>query len=121
MHGAGVDLAETAWQDCTVRGARLGAVQLYGAELRRVRFEGCKVEFLNLRGARLTDVEFVDCQLVEPDFAEATLTRVRFDGGRLLTADFGRAKLKDVDLSTAAVTAPRGVSGLAGAKISRCS
>ena len=36
VHGAGVDLAETAWMDSTVSQVRLGAVQLYGAELRRV-------------------------------------------------------------------------------------
>ena len=79
VHGAGVDLAESSWSDCLVQGARLGAVAMYGAELRRVRFEGCKIEFLNLRGATLRDVEFVDCQLVEADFAEAKLTRVSFE------------------------------------------
>ena len=87
--------------------------------LRRVRFEGCKIEFLNLRGAKLWDVQFVDCQLLEPDLAEAQLTRVEFDGGRVVGPEFSRARLKDVDLSGSTVTAPRGVAGMAGAKISR--
>lgn len=118
VHGAPVDLAESTWLDCVVQGARLGAVQLYGAELRRVRFEGCKIEFLNLRGATVVDCQFVDCQLLEPDFAEATMTRVSFEGSRLVTPEFSRARLSDVDLSAAELTAPRGLTGLRGATIS---
>jgi uncharacterized protein YjbI with pentapeptide repeats len=119
VHGAGVDLAESTWLDCVVQGARLGAVQLFGAELRRVRFEGCKIEFLNLRGARLADCAFVDCQLLEPDFAEATLEKVDFAGSRLVSPDFGRARMKDVDLSGADLAGPRGLAGLRGATVSR--
>jgi uncharacterized protein YjbI with pentapeptide repeats len=118
VHGAGVDLAESTWLDCVVQGARLGAVQLYGAELRRVRFEACKIEFLNLRGATLLDCQFVDCQLLEPDFSEATLTQVSFEGSRLVTPEFGRTTLGGVDLSAAEVVGPRGLTGLRGATIS---
>ena len=119
VHGAGLDLSGSTWQDCVVQGGRLGAVALYDADLSRVRFEGCKVDYLNLRGARLRDVQFVDCQLVEPDFAEATLTGVDFSGSRVVAADFGRATLSRVDLSEALLTAPRGVASLGGATISR--
>lgn len=119
VHGAGVDLSDSSWQDCFVTGARLGAVQLYGADLSRVRFEGCKIEFLNLRGAVLRDVSFIDCQLTEPDLAEATLTSVTFDGSRLLSPEFSQAKLDGVDLSSAELVAPRGLSSLKGATISR--
>jgi uncharacterized protein YjbI with pentapeptide repeats len=119
VHGAGVDLAETSWLDCVVQGARLGAVALYGAELRRVRFEGCKIEFLNLRGASLAQVSFIDCQLLEPDFTEAQLDGVDFSGSRLVAADFARSRMKAVDLSGAEVSAPRGLAGLRGATISR--
>jgi uncharacterized protein YjbI with pentapeptide repeats len=118
VHGAGVDLAESTWLDCVVQGARLGAVQLYGAELRRVRFEGCKIEFLNLRGATLVDCQFVDCQLVEPDLSEATLTQVSFEGTRLVSPELGRATLRKVDLSAAELLGPRGLTGLRGATIS---
>jgi uncharacterized protein YjbI with pentapeptide repeats len=119
VQGAGVDLSNTSWLDCVVQGARLGAVALYGAELRRVRFEGCKIEFLNLRGATLAEVAFVDCQLVEPDFAEARLERVDFTGSRLVVPDFARARMKAVDLTGAELSAPRGLAGLGGATISR--
>jgi uncharacterized protein YjbI with pentapeptide repeats len=118
VHGAGVDLAESTWRDCVVQGARLGAVQLFGAELRRVRFEGCKIEFLNLRGATLVDVQLVDCQLVEPDLAEATLAQVSFEGSRVVSPELGRARMTDVDLSAADLVAPRGLAGLRGATIS---
>ncbi|SDP42361.1 Pentapeptide repeat-containing protein [Pedococcus dokdonensis] len=118
VHGAGLDLAESTWADCVVQGARLGAVALYGSELARVRFEGCKIEFANFRGATLVDVEFVDCQLVEADFAEAKLTRVSFEGCRLVSPDFGRGTFKDVDLTGADLAGPRGVAGLRGATVS---
>jgi uncharacterized protein YjbI with pentapeptide repeats len=119
VHGTGLDLSGSAWQDCVVLGGRLGAVALYDAELTRVRFEGCKVDYLNLRGARLRDVQFVDCQLVEPDFAEATLKDVDFSGSRLVAPEFGRATLSGVDLSGALLTSPRGLASLGGATISR--
>ena len=119
VRGAGVDLAESTWLDCVVQGARLGAVQLHGAELRRVRFEGCKIEYLNLRSARLDECAFVDCQLVEPDFAEASLAGVEFDGTRLVAPDFRAATMAGVDLSSADLVAPRGLAGLKGATVSR--
>jgi uncharacterized protein YjbI with pentapeptide repeats len=119
VHGAGVDLAESSWLDCVVQGARLGAVQLFGAQLRRVRFEGCKIEFLNLRGAQLAECAFVDCQLVEPDFAEATLEKVDFAGSRLVAPEFGRATMKDVDLGGADLVGPKGLAGLRGATVSQ--
>ena len=118
VHGAGVDLAETSWLDCVVQGARLGAVQLFGAQLRRVRFEGCKIEFLNLRGAVLVDCQFVDCQLVEPDFGEATMTTVSFHGSRLVSPDFTKGTFKDVALGGADLAGARGVAGLRGVTIS---
>ena len=119
VRGAGVDLAESEWLDCVVTGARLGAVQLYGAELRRVRFEGGKVDFLNLRGATLREVRFTDCVLTEPDFGGATLEQVTFEGCRLVGPDFNQARLKAVDLSGAHLAAPRGLTSLSGATISR--
>jgi uncharacterized protein YjbI with pentapeptide repeats len=119
VRGAGVDLAETEWLDCVVSGARLGAVQLYGAELRRVRFEGGKIDFLNLRGATLREVQFVDCMLTEPDFGAASLEKVGFEGCRLVSPDFSQATMKDVDLSAADLVAPRGLTSLSGATISR--
>ncbi len=102
-------------------GARLGAVQLYGAQLRRVRVEGGKIDYLNLRGASLRDVQFVDCVLTEPDLGGATLNTVTFDGCRLVSPDFSQAVMRAVDLSGADLVAPRGLASLAGATISRSS
>jgi uncharacterized protein YjbI with pentapeptide repeats len=119
VHGAGVDLSGSSWLDCVVQGARLGAVAAYDAELRRVRFEGCKIEFLNLRGSSLVEVAFVDCQLLEPDFAQARLSAVDFSGSRLVAAEFAGARLAGVDLSGAELAAPRGLASLKGATISR--
>jgi uncharacterized protein YjbI with pentapeptide repeats len=119
VRGAGVDLAESEWLDCVVTGARLGALQLYGAELRRVRFEGGKIDYFNLRGATLREVAFVDCVLTEPDFGGATLEQVSFEGCRLVGPDFNQATMKAVDLSRAHLAAPRGLASLSGATISK--
>lgn len=117
--GAGLDLSETSWQDCVVQGARLGAVALYGAELVRVRFEGCKIDYLNARGATFRDVAFVDCQLLEPDFAQARLLGCDFSGTRLTTPQLSNATMTGTDLTGADLQAPQGLAGLRGTRISR--
>lgn len=75
----------------------LAGVQAFGAKLRRVVFERCKIDSLNLRGATLRDIEFRDCDLSAVDFGEATLTSVTFPDSEIRRARFGKATLKKVD------------------------
>lgn len=94
----GFSWAETEMLDVSFLDGALAGVQAFGAKLRRVVFERCKIDSLNLRGASLQDVEFRDCDLSAIDFGEATLTSVAFPGSAIRRARFGRATLKKVDL-----------------------
>lgn len=118
VHGAGTDLSRSQWLDSRIVQPRLGAPQLHGASMRRVRVEGGKVEFANWRGATLRDVAFDGCVLVEPDFAEASLRDVTFDGCRLIEPRFDNVRCQGVDLSGAELVAPTGVASLRGATLS---
>ncbi|GAA4452103.1 pentapeptide repeat-containing protein [Phytohabitans houttuyneae] len=100
-------VSRTRWIGCSWAEAQLlevsfldgvlAGVQAYGARMRRVVVERCKVDSLNLRGADLRDVEFRDCELLEADFGGATLANVSFPGSTLRRARFGKAALTKVD------------------------
>jgi uncharacterized protein YjbI with pentapeptide repeats len=98
----GTNLGETQWLDAAFLDSFLAAVAAYGATLRRVTFQECKVDTLNLRSAMVQDVVFDRCDLGDVDFGEATLTNVTFPGSRLRRARFVKATLKQVDFRGAA-------------------
>jgi uncharacterized protein YjbI with pentapeptide repeats len=93
----GLSWVEVEMLDVSFIDGALAGVQAFGAELRRVVFERCKVDSLNLRGATLRDVEFRDCELLEVDFGGAALTNVTFPGSVIRRARFNKATLKKVD------------------------
>ena len=119
VRGVGTELVEASLLDCTLVEPRLGAVAAYGSSWRRVTVRGGKIDYLNLRGARLREVRFEDCVLLEPDFADATLNDVSFDGCVITGSQWNQAKLTKVDLSSARLLAPQGLTSLRGATISR--
>ncbi len=98
----GTDLTETNWLDAVFLDSFFAGVEAYGAKLRSVTFQECKVDTLHLRSATLQDVVFDRCDLGEVDFGEASLTNVTFPGSRLRRARFVKATLKKVDFRGAA-------------------
>jgi uncharacterized protein YjbI with pentapeptide repeats len=66
-----------------VRGCHLGFLNLAGAHVEDVRFEGCEIGSLDARTAELTAVIFVDCTLQELNVSGATLRKVDLSGARL--------------------------------------
>ncbi|MFI9273691.1 pentapeptide repeat-containing protein [Kitasatospora sp. NPDC052896] len=113
------DLAESEWQDATVRGGLFAGIAGYSAQLRRLVLRQCKLESVNLRSAVLREVVFEDCQLTDVDFGGAKLTEVSFPGSSLQQVRFGGAKLTKVDLRGATrLDLPDGHEGLRGALIS---
>jgi len=70
---------------------------------------------LNLRGAVLTDVVFDGVVLRDVDLGAAKLTRVRFPGCRFERLDLTKAVLSGVDLRGATLDITRGVDRLGGA------
>jgi uncharacterized protein YjbI with pentapeptide repeats len=114
----GTDLAETEWLDAAFLDSFLAGVAAYGASLRRVAFQECKVNTLNLRSAALHDVVFDRCDVNEIDFGEATLTNVTFPGTALRRARFTGATLKQVDFRGATeLDVTEGADSLRGATV----
>ena len=110
-------LAETQWTDVALVASMAAGAEVFGAELRRVTFRGCKLDSVNFRGAVFTDVSFEDCVLREVDFGGATLLRVSFAGCTLTGADFTRAACTEVDLRGAKLGITAGWESLRGVTI----
>jgi uncharacterized protein YjbI with pentapeptide repeats len=91
---------------------------MFGAELRRVTFRGCKLDSVNFRGASLTEVTFDDCELRDVDFAGATLTRSAFGGSRLARADLTGTTMDQTDLRGAELGLIIDKNSLSGAIVS---
>jgi uncharacterized protein YjbI with pentapeptide repeats len=114
----GTSLAETGLLDVTFLDSYLAGVEAYGATLRGVRFQECKVDTLNLRAAKLRDVVFDRCELKELDLGGSTLSGVAFPGSALRRARFTGATLTNVDLrGTTELDVAEGADSLRGALI----
>ncbi|MGK8488698.1 pentapeptide repeat-containing protein [Nocardia asiatica] len=114
----GTELADTGWLDGEVVSGAMSGVDFAGANLRRMRFEGCKFDSVNFRGAQLREVSFIDCVLRDCDFAEAALTEVTVPGSELLRLSLRKARLAKVDLRGAtALDFTDGLDSLRGATI----
>jgi uncharacterized protein YjbI with pentapeptide repeats len=111
-------LGETQWTDVTFDRSAGAGVEMFGAELRRVTFRGCKLDSVNFRGAELTEVTFDDCDLRDVDFAGATLTRSAFGGSRLARADLTGTSLDQADLRGAELGLIIDKNSLSGAIVS---
>jgi len=111
------DLSESQWLDSAFVSSVLAGVQAYGAGLRRVVFQGCKLDSVNLRGARLTEVQFTECLLRDVDFAGATLSKTGFAGSTLRGVTLSRTTLDQVDFRGAELGISAGHESLRGAII----
>ncbi len=111
-------LGESQWTDVAVAESVLAGAEVYGAELRRVTFRGCKLDSVNFRGAALTEVTFAGCELRDVDFAGATLTRTAFPDSRLARTDFTGVTMKAADLRGAELGIIIGPDSLRGAIVS---
>lgn len=109
--------SEAGWRDVEIRASRIGSLELYDANLRRVAFVGCKLGYVNLRGADLADVAFTDCVIEDLDLMRATASRVALAGCRIAHLEASHAKLADVDLRGAEVADITGIEGLRGVTI----
>ncbi|MFE7799673.1 pentapeptide repeat-containing protein [Nocardia sp. NPDC057440] len=115
----GTELADTSWQDAELIEGAMSGVDAGGANLRRVRFEGCKFDSVNFRRAKFRDVSFVDCVVRHTDFGDAELTNVTFPGTVVQGLLLNRARLKKFDLRDAvSIGIADGVDALRGATIS---
>ena len=111
-------IAESNWLDVTVIASSLAGTQVFGSELRRVTFSGCKLDSVNFRAARLAEVRFDNCVLRDVDFAYAELTGCAFGGSQLARTDFSRARMAGTDLRDAELGIIIDAQSLRGAIVS---
>jgi uncharacterized protein YjbI with pentapeptide repeats len=111
-------LGESHWTDVTVAESVAAGAEVFGAELRRVTFRGCKLDSVNFRGSALNEVTFAGCELRDVDFAGATLTRTAFPGSRLARTDFSKVTMDKTDLRGAELGIIIGPDSLRGAIVS---
>jgi uncharacterized protein YjbI with pentapeptide repeats len=114
----GTSLAETSWLNVTVLASSLAGAQVFGADMRRVVFSGCKLDSVNFRAARLTSVIFDRCVLRDVDFADAALTECAFPGSQLTRTDLSRVQMDRTDLRGAELGIIIDAQSLRGAIIS---
>jgi uncharacterized protein YjbI with pentapeptide repeats len=107
----------TTWRNVVVERPRWGSAELFDSELRRVRLEGGKIDYLNLRSSTLEDVVFDGCAISELDLGGVTATRVSLVDCRIGTLDVTGARLSSFDLRGATFDAVNGIAGLRGAVV----
>lgn len=112
-------LVDASLLDSELTDCRLGALDASGAEIRRLRWTGGKVDFANLRAASLREVTFAGVEFGELDLQTARLKRVSFAGCRIGRLALSGVQLSAVDLSGAELSVVDGVGSLAGATLSR--
>jgi uncharacterized protein YjbI with pentapeptide repeats len=101
-----------------VSASRIGALELFDADLDSVVLTGCKLDWLNLRGAHLVDVVLRDCTITELDLGEADATRLCLENCRAEAVNFTGARLADADLRGLETGALAGIGGMRGAVVS---
>src|SRR5580704_12077622 len=114
----GTTFAEGAWLDVTMIGSSLAGLQVFGTELRRVIFSGCKLDSVNFRASELTSATFHNCVLRDVDFAGATLTQCSFPGSALTRVDLSKVTMDRTDLRDAELGLIIDTTSLRGAIIS---
>lgn len=108
----------STWRAVELTGSRIGAWEIYDADLESVLIEDCRLGFANLAGTTLRDVLIRSTRLDELDLSGIEAERVRFEDCRAGTLRLRGGSLSDVDLRGLEMRVVSGVSSLAGATIS---
>ncbi len=117
LHAPVLDATRSTWRDVELSGSRIGALDVYDAEIRSTRITGSKFDWINLRSSTLEDVLFEDCSIDELDLGGITASRVAFVGCRVGSLALPHARLEDVDLRGLEIGAIGNLEGLAGATL----
>ena len=108
----------STWRAVELTGSRIGAWEIYDADLESVLIEDCRLGFANLAGTTLRDVLIRSTRIDELDLSGIEAERVRFEDCRVGTLRLRGGSLSDVDLRGLEMRVVSGVSSLAGATIS---
>ena len=108
----------STWRAVELAGSRIGAWELYDADVESALIEDCRLGFANLAGTGLRDVLIRGTRIDELDLSGIDAQRVRFEDCRVGVLRLRGGSLSDVDLRGLEMTVVSGIGSLAGATIS---
>ena len=107
----------STWRTVELIGSRIGAWEIYDADLESVLIEDCRLGFANLAGTALRDILIRGTRIDELDLSGIEAERVRFEDCRVGTLRLRGGSLSDIDLRGLEMRVVSGVGSLAGATI----
>ena len=108
----------STWRTVELVDSRIGAWELYDADVESLLMEDCRLGFTNLAGTTVRDLLIRATRIDELDLSGIDAQRVRFEDCRVGTLRLHGGSLSDVDLRELEMTVVSGVGSLAGATIS---
>ena len=108
----------STWRAVELTGSRIGAWEIYDADLESVLIEDCRLGFANLAGTVLRDILIRSTRIDELDLSGIEAERVRFEDCRVGTLRLRGGSLSDVDLRGLEMRVVSGVDSLGGATVS---
>ena len=108
----------STWRTVELVDSRIGAWELYDADVESLLIEDCRLGFVNLAGTAVRDVLIQGTRIDELDLSGIDARRVRFEDCRVGTLRLHGGSLSDVDLRGMEMRTVSGVGSLAGATVS---
>ena len=108
----------STWRTVELVDSRIGAWELYDADVESLLMENCRLGFTNLAGTAVRDLLIRATRIDELDLSGIDAQRVRFEDCRVGTLRLRGGSLSDVDLRGLEMRVVSGIGSLAGATIS---
>ena len=107
----------STWRTVELIDSRIGAWELYDADVESLLIEDCRLGFTNLAGTTVRDLLIRATRIDELDLSGIDAQRVRFEDCQVGTLRLHGGGLSDVDLRGLEMRVVSGVGSLAGATI----
>ena len=117
LGAASIDAADSVWRDTLVTVRRVGALLSTGGSWTSVRVRGGRLDLVDLSGAKLATVAFEGCVIGELDLGTVDARDLSFEDCEIELLDLSGARLVRTDLTGASIGGVRGVAGLRGATL----
>ena len=108
----------STWRTVELVDSRIGAWELYDADVESLLMENCRLGFTNLAGTTVRDLLIRATRIDELDLSGIDAQRVHFEDCRVGTLRLHGGSLRDVDLRGLEMRTVSGVGSLAGATVS---
>ena len=108
----------STWRTVELVDSRIGAWELYDADVESLLIEDCRLGFTNLAGTTVRDLLIRATRIDELDLSGIDAQRVHFEDCRVGTLHLHGGSLRDVDLRGLEMRTVSGVGSLAGATVS---